>query len=291
MVKSFVSSIFKPLYWPLSADRMKSHTRKSSEIAVIAASSIYFLRTGSPSTSDVVLLFSSMILITAFFVISRSSVVSVHGVPSSFEDVEVLLRRLRGLLGGQVHFYRVLNDGHDALLTLPHVMRDVAYHAQEGDHVLLVLPDGPCLLILELHLDVRREVLKYQVVSPKSVLDPGVLILFILFMYYHEQVEVEFPLSAVHKHSVELSVGEPVAGLDHRLTVRNLLLRPKLVVLPWWTYRTHKDRLCHVFHRLCGIRFPIHMPRSDVLCQLVEGILEPRCISRRPLREGYLFKS
>ena len=132
---------------------------------------------------------------------------------------------------------------------------------------------------------------KYQVVRPGSVLDPGVLILFILFLYNHEQVEVEFPLGIIHKLSVELSVGEPVAGIEHWIAVRNLLLHPKLVVLPWWIYGLHEDRFYHVFHRLCGVCFPVHMPLSDMLCQIVEGILEPLCISRCPPREGYLFNS
>ena len=140
---------------------------------------------------------------------------SFHGVPSSFEDVKVLLRRLQGVLYGRVHFDRALNNGHYALLTLPYVMRDVTYHAQEGDNVLLVLPDGPHRLDIELRLDIRGEVLKYQVVRPGSVLDSGVLILFVLFMYDHEQVEVEFPLGVVHNLSVELSVGEPVAGIKY----------------------------------------------------------------------------
>ena len=225
------------------------------------------------------------------FVISRSSVVSVHGVPSSFEYFEVLIVRLRGLLSGRVHFNCALNDGHDSLLTLPHVMRDVTYHAQEGDHVLRVLLNGPRRLVLELRLDVRRAVLKYQVVRPGSVLDPGVLILFVLFLYDHEQVKVEFLLGVVHKLGVELSVSEPVAGLNHWLAVQNLLLCLKLVVLPWWTYGPHKDRFCHIFHRLCSVRCTVHMPRSEVLCQLVEGVLETCCISCCPPREGYIFKS
>ena len=62
-------------------------------------------------------------------------------------------------MGGCVHFDYSLNDGHDALLDQPHVMRVVAYHDQEGDHVLLVLPNGPCRLVIELRLDVRQEVL------------------------------------------------------------------------------------------------------------------------------------
>ena len=160
---------------------------------------------------------------------------SVHGVPLILEDVEVLLCFFRGLLGGCVHFDRALNDDHDALLAFLHVMRDFAYHEQEGDHVLLVFTDGPCRLVLEIRLDVRQAVLKYQVVLPGSVLDPGVLIFFVIFLYDHEQAKVKFPLGVFHKLGVELSVGEPVAGLDHWLAVRNLLLRPKLVVIPWWT--------------------------------------------------------
>ena len=159
---------------------------------------------------------------------------SVHGVSLSLKYVKVLLRRLQGILGGHVHFDLALDDGHDALLTLLNVMRDVTYHVQEGDHVLLVFTDGPCRLVLEIRLDVRQAVLKYQVVLPGSVLDPGVLIFFVIFLYDHEQAKVKFPLGVFHKLGVELSVGEPVAGLDHWLAVRNLLLRPKLVVLPWW---------------------------------------------------------
>ena len=74
--------------------------------------------------------------------------------------------------------------------------------------------------------------MKDQVICPGSVLNLGVLIIFILFMYEHEQVEVEFPLGVVHNLGVKLSIGEPVAGLDYWFAVRNLLLRPKLVVLP-----------------------------------------------------------
>ena len=69
-------------------------------------------------------------------------------------------------------------------------MRDVAYHEQEGDHVLIVLPDGPCRLILELYLDVRRAVLQDQVIRPGSVLDPGVLILLLILLNDHEQIQV-----------------------------------------------------------------------------------------------------
>ena len=69
---------------------------------------------------------------------------SVHVVPLSLEDVEVLLCYFRELLGVFLHFDRALNNGHDALLSLPHVMRDIAYHEQEGEQVLLVFPRGSC---------------------------------------------------------------------------------------------------------------------------------------------------
>ena len=114
--------------------------------------------------------------------ISFSSIVSVHGVPSSLEYVEVLLCCFRGLLGGCVHFDCALNDGHDALLALPHVMRDIAYHDQDGDHVLLVLPSGPCLLILELRIDVSQALLQDHVIRPGSVLNTGVLVLLVILM-------------------------------------------------------------------------------------------------------------
>ena len=81
-------------------------------------------------------------------------------------------------------------------------MRDVAYHTQEGDHVLFVFPDGPCRLVLELRLDVGRAILEDQVIRPGSVLDTGVLILFVLLLYDHEQIQVEFPLGVVHKINV-----------------------------------------------------------------------------------------
>ena len=71
-------------------------------------------------------------------------------------------------------------------------MRDVAYHMQEGKHVLLVLTNGPCRLVLEIRLDVRREMLKYQVLRPGSVLDPCVLILIVLLLCDHEHIQVEF---------------------------------------------------------------------------------------------------
>ena len=89
-----------------------------------------------------------------------------------------------------MHFDRALNNGHDALLSLPRVMRDVAYHDQEGYHVMLVLPSGPCQLILELRLDIRREVLQDQVIRPGYILDTGVLVLLILLLYDHEQIQV-----------------------------------------------------------------------------------------------------
>ena len=137
--------------------------------------------------------------------ISFSSIVIVHSVPSSLEDVEVLLCCFRGLLGGCVHFDRALNNGHDALLSLPRVMRDVAYHDQEGDHILLVLPSGPCRLILDLRLNIRRSVLQEQVIHPGSVLNPGVLVLLVLLLYDHEQIQVEFPLGVVDELGVQLS--------------------------------------------------------------------------------------
>ena len=63
------------------------------------------------------------------FVISRSSGMSVHSVPLSFKDVKVLLRCLLGILGSHVHFDRAFENGHGSLITLPHVMHDVVYHA------------------------------------------------------------------------------------------------------------------------------------------------------------------
>ena len=174
---------------------------------------------------------------------------------------------------------------------LNRVMPDIAYHGQEGDHVLLVLPCGTCQMILEIRLDVRRAVLQDQVICPGSVIDPGVLVLLILLLYDHEQIQVEFPLGVVDKLVVQLSVGEPVTGFDHGLSVRNMLVRSKLVVLPWCTYGLRKYRFYHIFHRLSGVLSLIHMPLSNVLCQLVKGILEPPCIYRSPPREGYLFKS
>ena len=122
--------------------------------------------------------------------ISCSSIVGIHGVPSILEDVEVLLCCLRGLLGGCVNFDRALNDGHVALLALPDVMRDIAYHEKECDHVLLVLPRGPCQLIIELCLNVRRSVLQDQVIRPGSVLNPGVLVLLVILLYDHEHIQV-----------------------------------------------------------------------------------------------------
>ena len=166
---------------------------------------------------------------------------SVHGVSSSLEDAEVLLCCFRGLLGGCVHFDRALNDGHDALLDFLHVMRDVTYHEQEGDHVLIILPEGSCRLVLELHLDVRWAVLKDQVIRPGSVINPGVLIFLVLLLYDHEQIQFDFPLCVVQNLDVQLYVGEPVTGLNHGLTVRNLLFCLKLVVLPRRTYRPHED--------------------------------------------------
>ena len=122
--------------------------------------------------------------------ISCSSIVSIHCVPSILEDVKVLLCCFRGLLGGCVHFNCALNDGHDALLTLPHVMCDIAYHEQEGHHVLLVLPSGLWQLILELCLDVRGEVMQYQVICSDYILDPGVLVLLLIVLYNHKQIQV-----------------------------------------------------------------------------------------------------
>ena len=69
-------------------------------------------------------------------------------------------------------------------------MYDIAYNEQEGDHVLLVFPNGPCRLILELRLDVRRAVMQDQVISPGSILDPGVLVLLVLLLYNHEHIQV-----------------------------------------------------------------------------------------------------
>ena len=71
-----------------------------------------------------------------------------------------------------------------------------------------------------------------------------------------------------------------VTGFKHGLLVRNLLVCLKLISIPWWTYRMHKDRFFHIFHRLRGVCSPIHMPHSDVMCQLVEGTLEYLRISR-----------
>ena len=84
---------------------------------------------------------------------------SVHGVTPSLEYVEVIIYCFQVLLGGCVHFDCSLNDDHDALIDIPHFMRDIAYHEQENYHVLLVLPSGLCRLILEIRLEVRRAVL------------------------------------------------------------------------------------------------------------------------------------
>ena len=115
---------------------------------------------------------------------------SVHGVPSSLEDVKVLLCCFRGLLGSCVHFDCTLNDGHAALLALPHVMCDIVYHEHNGYHVLLVLPSVPCRLILGLQLNVRRAVLQDQVIRPGSILNLGVPVLLVLLLCDHEQIQV-----------------------------------------------------------------------------------------------------
>ena len=120
--------------------------------------------------------------------ISCSSIVSVHGVPLSLEEVEVILCCFRVLMGGSLFLDCAINDGHDALLDLTHVMRGIAYHEQEGDHVLLVFPSSPCRLIFELHLDVRWAVLQDQVIRPGFILDTGVPVLLVLLLYDHEQI-------------------------------------------------------------------------------------------------------
>ena len=109
------------------------------------------------------------------------------------------------------------------------------------------------------------------------------LVLLVLLMYNHEQIQVEFPLGVVDELVVQMSTGEPVTGFYHGISVRNLLVRPKLVVLPWWTYGLRKDRLYHIFHCIRGVLSPIHMPRFDVLHQLVKSIPEPCCISHPDL--------
>ena len=76
------------------------------------------------------------------------------------------------------------------LIALLYFMHDFAYHTQKGNHVLFVLPDGTCRLVLELRLDVGRAMLEDQVVRPGSVLDSGVLILLILLLHDSEYIQV-----------------------------------------------------------------------------------------------------
>ena len=61
--------------------------------------------------------------------------------------------------------------------------------------------------------------LQDQVIRLGYVLDSGVLVILILILYNHEQIQVEFPLGFIYEFGVYLSVGEPVSGFDHGLLV------------------------------------------------------------------------
>ena len=198
-------------------------------------------------------------------VISRFSLVSVHGIPASSKDVEVVLGRLGGFLGGSIHLNRALHDCHHTLLTLLHDMRDVAHHTQQGDRVLLVFRNDPCGLILELRFYIGRTVLEYQVVRPGPIFNLGVHIILPLLLCTHEQVRVELPFDIIYEADIHLIAGKPLAGLDHEILILDLIFREVLVVLSHWTYGLQKSWFYHILHYLHGNSHPIHMPRTNVL--------------------------